>query len=42
VAEALGTAARETGGTVIETYRLYRIVADRSASAVLLPRPAAN
>jgi len=42
VAEALGTAVRETGGTVIESYRLYRIVADGSASAVLLPRPAAN
>jgi 4-amino-4-deoxy-L-arabinose transferase-like glycosyltransferase len=38
----IGTAARETGGTIIETYRLYRVVPQRTARAVLLPRPAIN
>lgn len=39
VAGEIGTAVREADGMVIETYRLYRIVPDGSASAVLLPRP---
>ena len=39
---AVGTAARETGGGVIETYQLYRIVPNGAARAVRLPRPAIN
>jgi len=35
-------AVRETGGIIIETYRLYRVVPQRAARAVLLPRPAIN
>ena len=38
----IGKAARETGGIIIETYRLYRVVLKRTARAVLLPRPAIN
>jgi 4-amino-4-deoxy-L-arabinose transferase-like glycosyltransferase len=41
-AEEIGTAARETDGVVIETYRLFRVVPNRSAHAVLLPRPGIN
>jgi hypothetical protein len=38
----IGKVARETGGIIIETYRLYRVVARRAARGVLLPRPAIN
>jgi hypothetical protein len=41
-AAEIGKAARETGGIIIETYRLYRVVAQRTARGVLLPRPAIN
>jgi len=42
VAVEIGKVARETGGGVIETYRLYRVVAQRAARAVLLPHPATD
>jgi hypothetical protein len=41
-AAEIGKAVRETGGIIIETYRLYRVVPQRTARAVLLPRPAIN
>jgi hypothetical protein len=36
----IGKVPRQTGVGIIETYRLYRVVAQRAARAVLLPHPA--
>ena len=41
-AEEIGTAAREQDGVIIETYRFYRVVANRSTRGVVLPRRAIN
>jgi Dolichyl-phosphate-mannose-protein mannosyltransferase len=41
-AQEVGTATRETGSVVTETFRLYRVIPDRSVRAVLLPRPTIN